>query len=418
MKTFSQFLEFSRPDEEEKSFLWEVRACGFVAYSAAEPVVTCSCSVCELDRYFLIDAEAPRQSRSVSTISVVDLFSGCGGMSIGIAEAARRSRTKFRVGLAVDNDRAVVEAFRRGLRTDNVVAGDIASIFGGRLGGSLTTEECSIRRTVGHTDILVGGPPCQGHSDLNNHTRRKDPRNELFLKMARAAEVLRPSFVVIENVPAVRNDLGSVVTRTEAALERLGYFVATRVLDLSKIGVPQKRKRFVLLASKHGPAPEHVLDSVERRLEDHATRPVSWAISDLVNLENGEVYDRPSRLSVANRARVEFLFANGLFDLPNPQRPACHQLTHSYVSMYGRMHWDKPAQTITTGFGSVGQGRYVHPLLPRTITPHEAARIQTFPDWFRFEGLRSRTTLSKAIGNAVPPLLTLALGEQLVKTLK
>jgi DNA (cytosine-5)-methyltransferase 1 len=85
--------------------------------------------------------------------------------------------------------------------------------------------------------------------------------------------------------------------------------------------------------------------------------------------------------------------------------------------MYGRLHWDRPAQTITTGFSSMGQGRYVHPAQPRTLTPHEAARIQGFPDWFSWSSTSRRTVLSTAIGNAVPPLACIALGTKIVSAL-
>ncbi|MGH3053264.1 MAG: DNA cytosine methyltransferase, partial [Gaiellaceae bacterium] len=95
-------------------------------------------------------------------------------------------------------------------------------------------------------------------------------------------------------------------------------------------------------------------------------------------------------------------------------RPVCHQSEHSYVSMYGRLRWDAPAQTVTTGFGSMGQGRYVHPLRPRTLTPHEAARLQFLPDFMRFEEIRTRAALAQAIGNAAPPLLTIVLVEALI----
>ena len=112
---------------------------------------------------------------------------------------------------------------------------------------------------------------------------------------------------------------------------------------------------------------------------------------------------------------MAYLFDKRLYDLPNSRRPDCHRDgDHSYVSMYGRLHWHKPAQTITTGFGSMGQGRYVHPARRRTITPHEAARLQTFPDWFDFGDQTSPTELAKMIGNAVPPLLMLALGNEIV----
>ena len=116
----------------------------------------------------------------------------------------------------------------------------------------------------------------------------------------------------------------------------------------------------------------------------------------------------PSRLSLANAGRAEYLLRTGKFDLPNPRRPTCHRdnPSHRYTAMYGRLRWNEPAHTITTGFGSPGQGRYLHPDEPRTLTPHEAARVQFFPDWFGFSAATTRTTLAHCIGNAVPPKLS------------
>ncbi len=113
-------------------------------------------------------------------------------------------------------------------------------------------------------------------------------------------------------------------------------------------------------------------------------------------------------LSVDNRERIKWLFDNDAYELPNEARPDCHKDGHSYPSVYGRMYWDKPAQTITTGFLTPGRGRYIHPLRPRVITPHEAARIQAFPDSFEFvvNGHDpARNAITKWIGDAVPPVL-------------
>ncbi|MBL0121659.1 MAG: DNA cytosine methyltransferase [Betaproteobacteria bacterium] len=110
------------------------------------------------------------------------------------------------------------------------------------------------------------------------------------------------------------------------------------------------------------------------------------------------------------RLRIDYLFKNALYELPNSHRPPCHQNdNHSYKSMYGRLREDQPAQTITSGFGSMGQGRFVHPTRRRTITAHEAARIQGFPDFFSFEGIERVTALREMIGNAVPPPLAMAI---------
>jgi DNA (cytosine-5)-methyltransferase 1 len=108
---------------------------------------------------------------------------------------------------------------------------------------------------------------------------------------------------------------------------------------------------------------------------------------------------------------MAWLIEHDEHDLPNALRPPCHQSEHSYRSMYGRLRWDQPAQTVTTGFGSMGQGRFVHPATARTITAHEAARLQTIPDFFDFSLARTRGSLARLIGNAVPPGLPAAILE-------
>jgi DNA (cytosine-5)-methyltransferase 1 len=106
---------------------------------------------------------------------------------------------------------------------------------------------------------------------------------------------------------------------------------------------------------------------------------------------------------------MKYLLDRGEYDLPNELRPPCHQGDHSYKSMYGRLKWDEPAQTITSGFGSIGQGRYMHPERARALTAHEAARIQGFPDYFDFSSCPTRSALATMIGNAVPPALAASL---------
>jgi DNA (cytosine-5)-methyltransferase 1 len=111
---------------------------------------------------------------------------------------------------------------------------------------------------------------------------------------------------------------------------------------------------------------------------------------------------------------MEHLLQEKLYDLPNNLRPKCHQNDHSYKSMYGRLRWNLPAQTITSGFGSIGQGRYMHPTQPRALTAHEAARIQGFPDYFDFSPVGKRGDLATMVGNAVPPALSREVGDALL----
>lgn len=359
----------------------------------------------------------PSYEEGQKSIRIVDMFAGCGGLTLGLAEAARELELATEVPLALDFDETPAAVFRHNFPKANVISGRVEDWFDGPMGGKLTARESRVKAETGAIDMLIGGPPCQGHSDLNNHTRRDDPKNHLYLRMARAAEVLEPRVVVVENVPMALRDRGNVVGITCAALTRAGFEVADGVIDLGLLGVPQTRKRHLLLAVRHEYLdPREILDELGELSE---ARSLRWAIGDLEDSTSLPL-DVPGRISPDNEQRIAYLFDQDEDDLPNSLRPRCHQGNHSYRSMYGRMQWGKPAQTITSGFGSMGQGRFVHPSRPRTITPHEAARIQYFPDWFDFTagGLETRRgAWATMIGNAVPPKLTLELGRILLPQL-
>jgi DNA (cytosine-5)-methyltransferase 1 len=368
------------------------------------------CDRCTTDLTFLRGSHASVVPLG-KPVRAVDLFCGCGGMTLGLAEAARRAGRCVEVALAIDSDEQVLQIYRQNFGENSARCADIGSIFNGRPGSKLTESELAIAADAGEIDLLVGGPPCQGHSDLNNHTRRNDPKNALYLKMARAAAVLKARVVVVENVSAVQHDKERVALATTEALQMSGYVVASRVVDFRTVGVPQSRKRLLLVASKEkSVSPKAILESLDV-WRNHSPRTVRWAIEDLCAGNSQTVFDCSSIPNKVNKARMSILFDRGLYDLPDEDRPACHRDNqHSYRSVYGRLRWDQPAPTITTGFGCMGQGRYVHPALRRTITPHEAARLQTFPDSFSFSAATRRGVLAKAIGNAVPPLLMMNVG--------
>ncbi|GEL99879.1 putative BsuMI modification methylase subunit YdiO [Cellulomonas terrae] len=348
------------------------------------------------------------------TLSVVDLFAGCGGLTLGTAEAAHAHGFAIDVRLAVDFEDAAIRAYQANFPSAKTQVAAVEAIFDGDLGSKPSGSELSVARSVGTLDVLVGGPPCQGHSSLNNHTRRADPKNRFYLRMARAAEVLRPKVVLIENVPAVVHDSEGVVDRATKALNAAGYTVTNSILELVRLGVPQKRRRHVLLGIRTGLVGDDIDLGEVLAAGTQRSRDLRWAIGDLANQTSNSWVDTPSRPSAENSARMQWLIDNDEHDLPNRLRPPCHQGDHSYVSMYGRLKWKEPAQTITSGFGSLGQGRFMHPSLCRTLTPHEAARIQGFPDYFTFDAAVTRTELSVIIGNAVPPALAATLIARLI----
>lgn len=350
-------------------------------------------------------------------LRLVDLFAGSGGLTLGAMEACRAVGVGLEARLAMELDDRVRGVYD--LNFSSVIGDqrtDVRARFNRLPGRKLSSVERMTRSAVGAVDLLVGGPPCQGHSDLNNHTRRRDEKNELYMVMVRAAEVLLPTHVLIENVQGVRRDHSAVLERATARLEKLGYKVAHKLVRMVDIGVPQKRVRHILVASRDETV-RGMLDDVLKFPPLKPPRTLQWAIEDIQGISSQSVFDTAARLSPENEKRARYLIEQDEDDLPNWLRPKCHRdnPSHRYKAMYGRLQWNEPAHTITTGFGSPGQGRYLHPKELRTLTPHEAARVQFFPDWFNF-GLNSkRGILAHCIGNAVPPKLAFSILVRLLR---
>lgn len=363
-------------------------------------------------------SNAPELSNQ-GVIKTVDLFAGCGGLVLGTMEACRRMGRGHRIEFANEWDPNALAIFVRNLEPIKHLCKDVAEIFDGNLSNNtLTKTEKEFLETYPDSyepDILTGGPPCQGHSDLNNHSRRKDPRNALYLRMVRAAQVLKPKAIIIENVSTVIHSEENVVGETQKRLMELGYNVVQATLWAHEFGVPQKRKRHFLIASKHSVPNLSILDEYRRE----QARTLRWAIEDLQGeYDKVDWYNNPAKSNQTNQERMNWLVENGEYDLPNNLRPKCHQKGHNYPAVYGRMKWDEPSSTITSGFRSNGQGRFTHPSAypGRPLTPHEGARIQTFPDWFSFEGQKP-TIMAKTIGNAVPPLLAMYVAKVAIQSI-
>jgi DNA (cytosine-5)-methyltransferase 1 len=342
---------------------------------------------------------------NAGAMGIVDLFSGIGGLSVGAIEGARRKGRRAHVQLAVDSWAPALEVLRKSLRIDKMMTAelDLADVVGGVAVAERDTEQPLLAGGQG-VALLLAGPPCQGHSALNNRTRHDDPRNDLYMAVARVARLLEPTAVVVENVSGVGRDKRRAAERCTAALAEQGYWVQSRRLNLSELGAPQRRIRHVLVATQEDPFDFDLLAA-------SPGRDVAWAVGDLLRIDSEAMMDTPSVPSEENDSRIDWLFENGEYDLPNDLRPVCHHNDHSYRSMYGRLRWDEPAQTITSGFGSMGQGRFVHPLVRRTLTPHEAARLQFLPDFMDFSGVTRRSDLATMIGNAAPPILTISVVE-------
>lgn len=367
------------------------------------------------DKDFLRLCKMPLSASVGSPVRIVDLFCGCGGITLGCALAAHDLGRSVEIPLAVDFDTAAIACYKANFPQADARCADISTMLESDWQAKLTRTELELRKRIGTVDMLVGGPPCQGHSDLNNFTRRRDPKNQLMQYMARAAVVFKPQSVVVENVVGSLRDSAGIVHSVEAIFREIGYTVNVGILDFAALGVPQRRRRMIMIATK---GEEVRLEDVQAKFSI-AERTIEWAIKDLSSQPRDLLVDRLAVPQAQTKKRIDYLFDNHLYELPNEQRPACHRdKSHSYDTVYGRLRWDRPAQTITSGFYCMCMGRYVHPDQRRTLTAHEAARLQFFPDFFDFTPAQSRTKLAEIIGNAVPPKGSYAVARSIIPTLK
>ncbi len=363
---------------------------------------------------------------NVDSVSIVDLFCGAGGFTEGIRQGLGSLGISSKVLAACDIDRKALDIYELNHTPDIGLANDLNTYIDYSLRRkSEHNIEFSDVRYAGHDlkalehlirgcDILIAGPPCQGHSNLNNHSRRNDPRNNLYISVAAYAALLKPRLIAIENVQTVIHDKASVVDRTKSLLKGLGYEIEESTINGINIGMAQTRKRHFLIAKKSPSAPlNSILDAY--RYHYSAPRPVSWCLDIAPNIYDCEnEFYLPSTLSADNQQRVEWLFDNDQYDLPNYLRPECHQKEHNYKSIYGRLCWDHPSGTITTGFHSPGRGRYIHPKERRVLTACEASLIQGFPLTYKFfcdEFTHGRNLLAKVIGDAVSPQMARVIGQ-------
>ena len=346
-------------------------------------------------------------------LRAVDLFCGAGGLALGVAQLAAELGTRVVTELVVDSDAEATAVYAANHDTRIRCTESVSSLIDYRIRGRADDAEFvyppeildeRFAEAVAGIDLVMAGPPCQGHSNLNNRTRRSDKRNTFYLTVPAFTLAAGADMAIIENVPEVERDDRQVVDTAQRLLEASGYSVVRGTLRADALGWPQTRRRSFLVARRD--APPIALEEVAGVLADNETRTLQWLIGDLVDIESDDLMDRTSELNPENRERVEWLLDNDAYDLPAPLRPPSHRAGTTYGAVYGRMRMNGPAPTITTGFMTPGRGRYVHPTRPRTLTPREAARIQGFPDVYRFvTDLRNppaRSKLAKWIGDAVP----------------
>jgi len=363
-------------------------------------------------------------SRSgVPPVRSVDLFAGAGGLMVGVGQFVAEAGRGLVCELAVDTDSDALRVHARNHRTRRTLTESVTSLVDYRIRGAGAAAhfvyepellDDDLRSACADVDLVAAGPPCQGHSNLNNHSRRSDRRNLLYLAVPAFAVACDASAVVIENVTSVIHDESQVVPAARALLEASGYVVTDGVLSADAMGWPQTRRRHFLVARRAADGVPVSIVAVSEALAQPRARPVGWALGAGLEVSGDRSLHEPTALTEANRQRIQWLFDNDEHDLDLGERPECHQDGTTYGAVYGRMHADRPAPTITTGFTTPGRGRFVHPSEPRTLTPAEAARLQGFPDTYflRPEPQRSasRSQLAKWIGDAVAMPLGYAAG--------
>jgi DNA (cytosine-5)-methyltransferase 1 len=361
-------------------------------------------------------------------LTAIDLFCGAGGLSEGFRQAG------FHVLVGQDYDARAGETFAATHPDATFIGGPIQNVSAEQL-----LAAAGLRR--GELDVIVGGPPCQGYSVYNHQRGETDPRASLFREYLRIVEGVQPCWLVMENVTGITSIAGGkIVEEIFAGMAELGYRVEMRVLRAEEFGVPQERRRVFFIATRTDapilfPAPTH-----GEGLQPFVT--VWDAISDLPSLRNGEGGQEPvpyadapkngfqavlrgnrttvtnhsaPRLSRINEQRMRHIPPGGSWrDIPRDLLPAgmLKAKRSDHTKRYGRPRKTDLACTILTKC-DVHWGAYIHPVEDRAFTVREAARLQSFPDGFSFQG--SRTEQYVQVGNAVPPLLGRRVAEAILE---
>jgi DNA (cytosine-5)-methyltransferase 1 len=331
----------------------------------------------------------------------IDLFCGCGGLTLGLKQAG------FQVVGAVDSDAGAVGSYRANHKDVTVWEADIRELLA-------ATVLRSLRLRPGQLDLLAGCPPCQGFSDLrtrNRSRRRFDMRNSLIDEFLRFVRDVRPKAVLLENVPALADHWR--FRKFVRSMKHVGYSSIHAIQDASDFGVPQRRRRLIYIALL-GRTPVLPREAGKRRtVKDAIARlPRPGASGD-------RLHDLPERRSEHVRRLIKLIPKNGgsRFDLPKKLWLACHRRSKGFYDVYGRLHWDAPAPTITSGCHNPSKGRFLHPSADRTITLREAAVLQGFPRRYRFANDVGKEALATQIGNALPPRFVAAHARAIISLL-
>lgn len=327
---------------------------------------------------------------STQTLTAIDLFSGCGGLTQGLKNAG------FTVVGAVDLEPTAMETYKMNHPDVTVWEKDIK-----KLDAAEIKKKLSLRK--GQLDLLAGCPPCQGFSSmrtLNGKKRVRDDRNDLIFDFLRLVKELKPKTVMMENVPGLLENRRMKEFKKE--LEDMGYKFgkSPAVLNVKEYGVPQSRRRMILLASRYG--------EISFAPKETNLRTVKDAISHLKpHGKSGDVlHDLPEKRTPKILEMISKVPKDGgsRTDLDPKYHLPCHRrYPQGFKDVYGRMKWNAPSPTMTGGCISPSKGRFLHPEEDRAITLREAALLQSFPVNYCFSMRNGRAGVALMIGNALPP---------------
>lgn len=319
--------------------------------------------------------------------TAVDLFCGAGGLSEGLRQAG------YSVIGALDADALACEAYKLNHKSTHLWHSDIRRISGAKMMRSLDLKP-------GTLFLLAACPPCQGFSRMrtrNGGRRVRDRRNDLIFEVLRIIRSLKPISLMLENVPALARNRR--FSKFLAALKSLGYRITWDILNTANYGVPQRRHRLVLLASK-SIAPQFATAD-----EHHVKVRDAIAALSSPRQSNDPLHNYSVSRTDAIRRRIARIPTNGgsRSALGRRRQLECHKRSNGFKDVYGRMAWAKLAPTITSGCINPSKGRFLHPSANRAITLREAALLQTFPPNYSFPLHRGRYPVATLIGNALPP---------------
>lgn len=315
----------------------------------------------------------------------IDLFSGCGGLTEGMHKAG------FTTRIAVEIENYAVEAFKLNHKKTIVIQKDIREI-----------KIKEIKKALGEEPLhlLAGCPPCQGFSTIRklNGTNVTDARNNLILEYLRLVKALRPYTIMLENVPGLKNYY--LFKHMVSKLKAIGYNVDYKVVNVKDYGVPQRRKRLVLVGSRLG-----VLKVGEGNGKTVTVRQAIGKIEPVTQTKDPihRIFPRHTP-KVLERIKLTPKNGGSRKDLPKRYTLKCHQNEDiGFRDIYGRLRWDDFSSTITGGCLKPSKGRFLHPTKNRTITAREAAILQSFPKRYKFPSNIGIDPLALLIGNALPP---------------